>query len=110
MIDCDDPEMLVELLRQAENLAVLNDTRLERELAAIHERAIAQFIAGGATDIEAFFSADAIAARLRSLVANRRRAHALAGPPGGCNESHANENTRPVGEENIFPCKMKQKR
>ncbi|WP_156824832.1 hypothetical protein [Methylocystis rosea] len=110
MIDVDDPATLVELFRQAENLAVLNDARLERALATIHERTIAQFIAGGTTDIEAFFSADAIVARLRSLVANRRRAHALAGLPGGCNESHANGCARPVKEENIFPCKMKQKR
>lgn len=73
MIDLDDSQMILQVDRQARNLSALSGARLEREIAQIHKRAEALFIARGAGDIEAFLAADAIVTRLRSLIANHRR-------------------------------------
>ena len=73
MIDVDDSETLIELDRQAKNLSALSGARLEREIEAIRQRAVAGFTASGDDDLTAWFSADAIVTRLRALVANHRR-------------------------------------
>lgn len=74
MIDTDDPETLLEIDHAAKNLSALADgPRLERAIAQIHKRAEALLIARGASDVEAFFHADAIVMRLRGLIAHHRR-------------------------------------
>lgn len=74
MIDVDDAETLLEIDRAAKNLSALDDgPRLERAIAQIHKRAEALLIARGASDIEAYFAADAVVTRTRALIAMHRR-------------------------------------
>lgn len=71
MIDID--EQILALDKQAKNLSVLDDVRLERELAKIHKRAQTLLNARGESDLEAYFAADNIVTRVRTLIAMHRR-------------------------------------
>ncbi|MCC3244200.1 hypothetical protein LG047_02490 [Methylocystis sp. WRRC1] len=80
MIDIDG-DAILELLRRAEQFALLDGPRLERELDGVRLRAAAAFAEAGDDELSAFFRADAIVTRLRGMI-ERRRAR-LRPPPGG---------------------------
>lgn len=74
MIDIEaDAGLLLYVDKAARNLSALDDARVEREIEATRARAEAMFAERGAGDVEAWFGADAIAQRLRVLIAIHRR-------------------------------------
>lgn len=72
MIDIDG-DAILELLRRAEQFALLDGPRLERELDGVRRRAVAAFVEAGEDELTAWFRADALIVRLRGMIEKHRR-------------------------------------